>query len=165
MANATDVGAMGKLTLFGRTIVRLMGTDMSDRTLCRKKDRVLQRRWRQLVRLALGHPRMPRTGAQDEAHRLTSDIELSLGACVCFSILQSQVCYFCCSIELSIQRGNLCSSDAPTGVVTSTPISPSYQPIARHDDDDANLHTLLAHLPGSSRRRKLQHVNQLLVLW
>ena len=33
---ATDVVATGKLTLFGRTIVRLVETHMSDRTLCRK---------------------------------------------------------------------------------------------------------------------------------
>ena len=32
-------------------------------------------------------------------------------------------------------------------------------------DDDADLHALLAYLEGPSRRRQLQHVNQLLVLW
>ena len=37
MAHAKDVVATGKLTLFDRTIARLMETHMSDRTLCRKK--------------------------------------------------------------------------------------------------------------------------------
>ena len=36
MGRATDVVGKGKLTLFGRTIVHLMETHMSDRTLCRK---------------------------------------------------------------------------------------------------------------------------------
>ena len=72
MVRATDVVAKGKLTLFGRTIVRLMETHMSNRTVCRK--RVFQETE------CFKEDGTPRTGAQDEAHRLTSDFELSLGA-------------------------------------------------------------------------------------
>ena len=36
--------------------------------------------------------------------------------------------------------------------------------LLQHSTDD-DLHTLLAHLTGASRRIQLQYVNQLLVLW
>ena len=75
---------------------------------------------------------MPRTGAQDEAHRLENDFELSLGAhggAVCSASLNRQR-RFCCCIELSIQRRNLHSSDAPTGV--RHPHPPSNHTTRRH---------------------------------
>ena len=72
MVRATDVVAKGKLTLLGRTIVRFMETHMSNRTVCRKKVYEETECFKE--------DGTPRTGAQDEAHRLTSDFELSLGA-------------------------------------------------------------------------------------
>ena len=135
-------------------------THMSDRELCRKEvyeETESFKKGGRLVRLASGHPRTPRIGAQDEAHRLTSDFELSLGAhggAVRSASLNRQRC-FCSSIEFSIQRENLHSSDASTS--------------ARHPILPTDHTSRLAHSVRACGRTlptwTTSTVNQLLVLW
>ena len=91
---------------------------------------MLQRRRRQLVRLASGHSRTPRTGAQDEAHRLKSDFELSLGAqggAVCFSNLEAPVSLLL--LHLSFRYNEEPCVPATLQQVCDIHTRPSYQPL------------------------------------
>ena len=122
---------------------------------------MLQRRRRQLVRLASGHSRTPRTGAQDEAHRLNSDFELSLGAqggAVCFSNLEAPVSLLL--LHLSFRYNEEPCVPATLQQVCDIHTRPSYQPLTHGRKGPTGLNA-----PCSLQTRPRNVVAQLGRVW